>query len=38
MALKNFKKIFSYDGDADNLMGTEDEYYNMSEADAVKEA
>ena len=38
MALKNFKKIFSYDGDDDNLMGTEDEYYNMSEADAVKEA
>ena len=34
----NFKKIFTYDGDDDNLVGTEDEYYNMSEADAIKEA
>lgn len=34
----NFKKIFAYDGDDDNLVGTEDEYYNMSEADAIKEA
>ena len=23
----NLKKIFSYDGDDDNLIGTEDEYY-----------
>ncbi len=34
----NIKKIFTYDGDDDNLMGTEDEYYNMSEEDALKEA
>lgn len=38
MALKKIKKIFAYDGDDDNLTGTEDEYYSMSEADAVKEA
>lgn len=37
MAL-NIKKIFSYDGDDDNLVGTEDEYYTMSEEDAIKEA
>lgn len=37
MAL-NIKKIFTYDGDDDNLMGTEDEYYTMSEEDALKEA
>lgn len=36
----NIKNIFSFDGDDDNdnLMGTEDEYYNMSEAEAIKEA
>ena len=34
----NFKKIFSYDGDDDNLVGTEDEYYSMSEEEAIKEA
>ena len=26
----NLKKIFTYDGDEENLVGTEDEYYNMS--------
>ena len=30
--------MFAYDGDDDNLTGTEDEYYSMSETDAVKEA
>ena len=34
----NFKKIFTYDGDEENLVGTEDEYYNMSEEEAIKEA
>lgn len=34
----NLKKIFTYDGDEENLMGTEDEYYTMSEEDAIKEA
>ena len=34
----NIKKIFSYDGDDDNLNGTEDEYYTTSEAEAIKEA
>ncbi len=34
----NLKKIFSYDGDDDNLVGTEDEYYSMSEEEAIKEA
>lgn len=31
------KKILT-DSDEDNLKGTEDEYYNLSEADAIKEA
>ena len=34
----NLKKIFSYDGDDDNLVGTEDEYYSVSEEEAIKEA
>ena len=34
----NLKNIFKYDGDDDNLVGTEDEYYNMSEEEAIKEA
>ena len=34
----NLKKIFTYDGDEENLVGTEDEYYNMSEEEAIKEA
>ena len=34
----NLKKIFTYDGDDDNLVCTEDEYYNMSEEEAIKEA
>ena len=34
----NLKKIFSYDGDDDNLVGTKDEYYSMSEEEAIKEA
>lgn len=34
----NLKKIFSYDGDDENLVGTEDEYYSMSEEEAIKEA
>ena len=38
MALKKIKKMFAYDGDDDNLTGTEDEYYSMSESDAMKEA
>src|SRR5574344_3031040 len=38
MAL-NLKKIFKYDDDIDeNLVGTEDDYYAMSEEDALKEA
>ncbi len=36
MAL-NFKKLFK-DDDEDEMIGTEDEYYNMSESDAIKEA
>ena len=35
MAL-NFKKIFK--DDDDEVVGSEDEYYNMSEAEAIKEA
>jgi len=38
MALKGFKKMFNYDGDDDNLVGTEDEYYTVSEDEAMKEA
>ena len=38
MALKKLKNLFSYNGDDDNLMGTEDEYYSMSEEEAIKEA
>ena len=39
MALRQkLKKMFTYDGDDDNLNGTEDEYYTMSESDALKEA
>lgn len=34
----NLKNVFKYDGDEDNLVGTEDGYYNISDADAVKEA
>ena len=34
----NLKKIFTYDGDEESLVGTEDEYYNMSEEEAIKEA
>ncbi len=37
MALKKLKSLFKDDED-DNLVGTEDEYYNMSEAEAIKEA
>jgi len=37
MALKKLKK-WIMDDDEDNLMGTEDEYYAMSEEDAIKEA
>ena len=37
MAFSKLKKMFSDDED-DNLMGTEDEFYAMSEADAIKEA
>ena len=33
----NIKKIFSYNGDDDNLTGTEDEYYTTTDA-ALKEA
>jgi len=36
MAFKKLKKWMM--DDEDNLMGTEDEYYAMSEADALKEA
>lgn len=36
MALDKLKKLFS-DGE-DNLMGTEDEYYNNSEEEALQEA
>ena len=34
----NLKNVFKYDGDDDNLNGTEDGYYNISEEEAVKEA
>jgi cell division inhibitor SepF len=37
MAL-NFKKIFKDPDEEDTLVGTEDEYYSMSEDEAVKEA
>ncbi len=37
MALKGLKNLFK-DTDDDNLVGTEDEYYNMSESEAIKEA
>lgn len=37
MAFSKLKKMFS-DEDDDTLLGTEDEYYNMSENDAIKEA
>ena len=36
MALSKLKKLFS--DEEDNLIGTEDEYYNVSEDDALKEA
>lgn len=34
----SLKNVFKYDGDDDNLNGTEDNYYNISEEDAIKEA
>ncbi len=34
----SLKNIFKDDDDAENLNGTEDAYYNISEEDAVKEA
>ena len=34
----NLKNILKDDGDEDNLIGTEDEYYTMSEEEAIKEA
>ena len=34
----NLKNIFKDDGDEENLIGTEDEYYTMSEEEAIKEA
>ncbi len=37
MAFNKLKKIFS-DDEEDNLVGTEDEFYSLSEADALKEA
>jgi len=37
MAFKKLKK-WIMDDEEDNLMGTEDEYYAMSEEDAIKEA
>ena len=36
MAFKKLKKLFMEE--EDNLLGTEDEYYAMSEEDAIKEA
>ena len=36
MVLSKLKKMFS--DDEDNLMGTEDEYYAISEEEALKEA
>lgn len=37
MAFSKLKKMFS-DEDEDTLLGAEDEYYNMSETEAMKEA
>lgn len=37
MALNKLKKLFTDDED-DNLVGTEDDFYAVSEADALKEA
>lgn len=37
MALNKLKKLFA-DEEEDNLVGTEDEYYNVNEEDALKEA
>ncbi len=37
MALKSLKKMFSEEED-DNGVGSEDEFYNMSETEAIKEA
>ncbi|MBQ4583503.1 MAG: cell division protein SepF [Bacilli bacterium] len=37
MAFNKLKKMFS-DEEDDTLLGTEDEYYNMSETEAIKEA
>ena len=34
----SLKNIFKDDDDIDNLNGTEDGYYNISEEDAIKEA
>lgn len=34
----SLKNIFKYEGDDDNLNGTEDGYYNVSEEEALKEA
>ena len=38
MAFKKLKKWMLDDGDDDNFTGTEDEFYSMSEEDAIKEA
>lgn len=37
MALNKLKKLFA-DEEEDNLVGTEDEYYNVNEEEALKEA
>jgi len=37
MALNKLKKLFA-DEEEDNLVGTEDEYYNVNEDEALKEA
>ncbi len=37
MALSKLKKLFA-DDEEDNLVGTEDEYYNVNEDEALKEA
>jgi cell division inhibitor SepF len=37
MALNKLKKLFA-DEEEENLVGTEDEYYNVNEEDALKEA
>ena len=34
----SLKNMFKYDGDDDNLNGTEDGYYNLTEEEAIKEA